>query len=125
MTIRIAFALLACVALSGCLRALKPGYPAKHVEFRVAERASEDVSIRIGKSGSKTFPNAEGIIELELPEIPRRCDTYLVFPKLAWHRYPVPDLYVMNGDRILKKISLISVHDQAETAAMPMELPRE
>ena len=122
---RVFSALFLAALMSGCTNVLKAGYPARSVQIQVSNQYASDVTLRIGKSGEMLRPNAAGVYEVELPEIPRRCDTYLFYPGIPWQRYPVPQLFVMKGDHVLRRVSVIQVHHDAESSAMPMELPLE
>jgi hypothetical protein len=104
---------------------MKAGYPARHVLIRIAENSSSDVSLRVGKAGLAVSPAADGLVELELPEIPARCDTYLLYPLIPWRRHPVPDLFIMSGAQVIRRISLVRMHNEAEVSPMPIELPHE
>jgi hypothetical protein len=123
--LRFAAALCLLPLLPGCTYVLKAGYPARQVEVKLPEGSSANMSFRVGKTGSRVFANSEGVVEFELPEIPRRCDTYLFYPGIPWQRYSVPDVFVMSGDRVLRRVSLVKLHHEAESSAMPMELPFE
>ncbi len=125
MIVRVAAVLCVLSLLSGCSYVLKAGHPARQVQIHIPEIYSTDLTVQVGRDGAKASPNLKGIVELELPEVPRRCDTYLFYPAIPWQRHPVPDLFVMRGDRVIRRVSLVEVHHEAESSAMPIKLPHE
>lgn len=109
--------------LLGCSQVLKAGYPIRQVQIRIPEHDPSGISIQVGKGGNRFTPDEQGVVEIELPEIPGRCDTCLVYPAIPLQRHPVPDLYVMKGDRVIRRVGLARLHDEAASATMPMVRP--
>lgn len=117
----IAIMILAAL-LQGCAYAMLAGHSERHVKIRMAESVMEGVSIQVGENGRPLIPDAQGIVELDLPAIPKRCETRLIFPSIALTRDPTPKLLLKQGDRILRRLSLDQVHQWAEEHEGPLEL---
>ena len=112
----LAFALAS--QLAGCSYALKPAYPARTVSIRVAEAGSPEVALRVGKRGAVRRADSNGIVELELPAIERRCDVYLWF--IPIDKQHVPEVFVLRAGRVVDRIGLATLHNLSTESTMPL-----
>lgn len=115
--------MLSLFLLSGCISALKPGYEQKRVYVRLKTAFPSDYALRVDGDGQLVHVDADGFFVIELPSVPRRCDTYFLTLHFPIRQTPLPELFVLQGGRTVAHTSVAVLHNLARQSGEVVELP--